>query len=148
MKTKNETPRTDAECGGPISGDDTWPSCYVRADFARELEIENNRLTEELDRLKKDHEDDASELCQIEDALGFRDQFVAEGKDGKLVGVHQAALEKIRDMVASLGELEDSRNEWKDCAKALSDMLRDAKTRYPSLARSLLAAFDELSSKS
>lgn len=43
---KRPTPETDAECGGPLSGDDTWPSVYISADFARNLERQRDEVRE------------------------------------------------------------------------------------------------------
>lgn len=87
----------DAECGACI---------------AEELA----NVTAERDALKRDHEDDASEICRIEDALGMRDRIV--GDNGK--STLDTALDRIRDMIAKIGEQGD---EIERLRKALTHLL-------------------------
>lgn len=44
------TRETDAKCGPPLSGDDTWPSGLIPADFARRLERERDEARKNNDR--------------------------------------------------------------------------------------------------
>ncbi len=48
------TPRTDSECGEP--NETGWPSVYISADFARQLERENAELLEALDGIASIYE--------------------------------------------------------------------------------------------
>ena len=79
-------------------------------------------VTEERDRLKKDHEDDASEICRIEDALGMRNRWV--GDNGK--STLDTTIDRIRDMIAKLGEQGDE-------IERLRAALRMAEQRLKSL---------------
>lgn len=73
---------------------------------------ENKQWSEEL----------AKDLCEMEDALGFKQD--QHDKDGAFVPTKVPWLERVRDLIAAESERDDLRSALKECVEALDKLAR------------------------
>lgn len=86
------------------------------------LRAENERLKAECKDLQSFNNDLCADLCSIEDALGLKhDQF---NPDGSWKPTRDAVKEKLRDLIAAVGELGDAKAENARLLAEWSDLLR------------------------
>lgn len=62
-----------------------------------------------------------SELCKMEDALGFKND--CHDKDGKWVPTIGPWLERVRDLIAAEGELGDAKSQLEEARWLLSETI-------------------------